>query len=94
MDALYHKKNIKNESNQIVSDIAKSSEEQSQGIAQINIGIDQVAQVVQQNTATAQESSAATQDIKNQSVQLERLIEQFKLKNGNSQPQGLPSAFR
>ena len=68
-----------NESSKIVSEIARSSEEQSLGIGQINVGIDQVAQVVQQNSATAQESAAASQEMSGQSDMLQNLISQFKL---------------
>jgi len=70
-----------NESSQIVSEIAKSSEEQSIGISQINNGIDQVAQVTQQNSATAEESAAASEEMSGQSFMLDDLIAQFKLKN-------------
>jgi methyl-accepting chemotaxis protein len=69
-----------NESNQLVTEIAKSSEEQSQGIAHINIGIDQVTQVVQQNSATAQESAAASEEMNGQSETLQHLIRRFQLK--------------
>ena len=69
------------ESNQLVSDIAKSSEEQSGGIEQVNRGIDQVAHVIQQNSATAQQSAAASQEMSGQSLMLEELISRFKLKN-------------
>ena len=74
-----------NESNVIVTEIAKSSEEQSLGIMQINKGIDQVAQVVQQNSATAEESAAASEEMSGQSIMLEELIAQFKLRDyGNA----------
>ncbi|MCL2227221.1 MAG: methyl-accepting chemotaxis protein [Oscillospiraceae bacterium] len=69
------------ESSQLIGDIATSSEEQSVGIAQINTGIDQVAQVVQQNSATAEESAAASQEMSGQSMMLEQLIAQFRLKD-------------
>ena len=79
-----------NESSEIVGEIAKSSEEQSEGITQVNIGIDQVAQVVQQNSATAQESAAASEQMSSQSTMLEELISQFKLKNKSYEQQSLP----
>jgi methyl-accepting chemotaxis protein len=82
------------ESSQMISDIATSSEEQSQGISQINVGIDQVAQVVQQNSATAEESAAASEEMSSQSAILEELISQFKLKNSSSSFRSLPSANR
>jgi len=73
-----------NESNQIVGEIANSSEEQAVGINQINIGIDQVAQVVQLNSATAEESAAASEEMSGQSDMLQQLIAQFKIKNSDS----------
>jgi len=72
-----------NESNQLVKDIARSSEEQNYGIMQVNGGIDQVAQVVQQNSATAEESAAASEEMSSQSAMLESLIAQFKIKGGS-----------
>ncbi|MCL2124961.1 MAG: methyl-accepting chemotaxis protein [Oscillospiraceae bacterium] len=82
-----------NESNQIVSQIATSSEEQTAGIEQINLGIDQVAQVVQQNSATAEESAAASEEMNNQSEMLEELIANFRA-DGGSTVAGLPPARR
>jgi len=80
-----------NESSQLVSDIAKSSEGQSHDIQQINSGINQVAQVVQQNSATAQESAAASAEMSGQSGMLQELISQFKLKIDNASRRSLPS---
>ena len=79
-----------NESNLLVEEIAKSSKEQSHGIAKINSGIDHVSSVVQQNSATAQESAAASQQMSGQSVALEEMIAQFKLRNGQDEWQNHP----
>jgi methyl-accepting chemotaxis protein len=73
-----------NESDQIVNEIAHSSEVQAAEIRQINVGIDQVAQVIQQNSATAEESAAASEEMSSQSNLLEELIAQFKLKDSYS----------
>ena len=81
-----------NESTMLISDIAKSSEEQSMGVSQVNIGIDQVAQVVQQNSATAQESAAASQEMSSQSDTLQQLIGQFKLAGNEAMRQKLPTS--
>jgi len=82
-----------NESTQLVTEIAKSSEEQSMGISQVNKGIDQVAQVVQQNSATAEESAAASEEMSGQSSMLEELISQFKLRDDASfKRSSLPSS--
>jgi methyl-accepting chemotaxis protein len=68
------------ESNQIISEIAHSSEEQTESIGQINLGIDGVTQVVQQNSATAEQSAAASEEMSGQASTLESLVRQFKLK--------------
>ncbi|MCL2060146.1 MAG: methyl-accepting chemotaxis protein [Oscillospiraceae bacterium] len=72
-----------NESNVLIGEIAQSSEEQSINIGQINEGIDQVAKVVQSNSATAQQEAAASQEMSSQSAMLQELIGQFKLKNSS-----------
>ena len=81
------------ESSQLVAEIAKSSEEQSEGIAQINKGMDGVAQAVEQNSATAEQSAAASQEMSGQSLVLEELISRFKLKAAEGIKQQSLSAF-
>ena len=80
-----------NESSQIVEEIARSSNEQTSGITQINIGIDQVAHVIQQNSATAEQSAASSQQMSGQSALLEDLLAQFKLKKGEVQGIAAPN---
>lgn len=82
-----------NESGQLVGEIAKSSEEQSEGISQINISVDQVAQVVQQNSATAEESAAASEEISGQAEMLKQMTAQFKLKESESHSPSFSDAF-
>ena len=82
-----------NESDRLVGEIARSSEEQSLAIDQLNIGVDQVARVVQQNSATAEQSAAASQEMSGQSDFLLQLISQFKLVTEAGRPQSLPSAY-
>ncbi|MCL2046846.1 MAG: methyl-accepting chemotaxis protein [Oscillospiraceae bacterium] len=70
-----------NESSMMIFGIASSSENQSMEIMHINEGIDQVTQVVSQNSATAEESAAASEEMSSQSMVLQELISQFKLKS-------------
>ena len=79
-----------NESAEIVSEIAESSEAQAQAIVEINIGVDQVAQVVQANSATAEESAAASEEMSSQAQILKQLVAQFKLQG--QEYNALPSA--
>ena len=71
-----------NRSAEIVTQIARSSEEQVSAINQINIGIDQVSQVIQQNSATAEQSAAASEEMSGQAAVLQELVRRFKLKEG------------
>ena len=68
------------ESSQLVMSIAQSSEVQSKDIEQINNGISQVSHVVHQNSATAEESAAASGDMSARAHALQELISQFHLK--------------
>jgi methyl-accepting chemotaxis protein len=69
-----------NQSTDLITDIAKSSEEQNYAIMQINIGIGQVSEVVQKNSATAEESAASAEELNAQSSVLQGHISRFKLK--------------
>jgi methyl-accepting chemotaxis protein len=61
-------------------DITKSSGEQLQSIKEINKGIDQVSHVMQQASATADESTSAANEMNDQAEMLEQLVAQFRLK--------------
>lgn len=63
----------------IVGEIATSSSEQAQGIAQINEGLTQIDKVTQTNTASAEESASAAEELSGQASQLKDMISKFKL---------------
>lgn len=67
------------ESTEIVSTIAKYSEVQAHSVEQINHGISLVADVVQKNTATSEQSAAAAERMQSQSHELNDMISMFKL---------------
>jgi len=67
----------------LVGNIAAASNEQATAIAQINQGIAGVAEVTQMNTATAQESAAASQELASQAELLQNQVSRFKLKLTN-----------
>ncbi|MFW5701812.1 MAG: methyl-accepting chemotaxis protein, partial [Bacteroidota bacterium] len=54
----------------IVAEIATSSNEQAQGISQINEGLGQIDRVTQTNTASAEESASAAEELSGQASQL------------------------
>ena len=64
---------------ELVDQIANASNEQASGIAQINQGIDQVSKVVQANSATSEQSAAASEELRQQAQYLTDNVRQFKL---------------
>ena len=63
-----------------INQIAAASSEQSKGAAQVQLGIDQISNVVQTNSATAEESAAASEELSGQAQMLKTLISKFKLR--------------
>ncbi|MCP3175704.1 bacteriohemerythrin [Desulfuromonas sp. KJ2020] len=63
----------------LVAEIAASSNEQAQGIAQVNQGLGQIDQVTQQNTANAEESAAAAEELSSQAEHLRQMLSSFQL---------------
>lgn len=58
---------LSNRTNDYIGGISTASELQAESIKQIKIGIDQISTVVQQNSATAEESAASCVDLNNDS---------------------------
>lgn len=65
----------------LIDKIAKSSEEQACSINQVTLGVSQISDVVQTNSATAEESAAASEELSGQAQMLKLLIGKFKLKD-------------
>ncbi len=65
---------------ELAEEIAASSNEQAQGIGQINEGLGQIDQGIQQNTATAEESAAAAEELSSQAEELLNMLSHFRLK--------------
>lgn len=64
-----------------IGEIASASNEQAQGLDQINAGMAQVENVTHTNTAHAEESASAAEELSNQSSSLKTMLSRFKLKN-------------
>lgn len=64
----------------LIDSIAKDSDEQASAITQVTLGVSQITDVIQTNTATAEESAAASEELSGQAQMLKTLIEQFKVK--------------
>lgn len=64
----------------IVDKVAESSGEQSKSISKVTEGIDQISSVVQNNSATAEESAAASEQLNGQATLMKGLVEKFTLR--------------
>ena len=65
----------------LVQEIAVASNEQAQGIAQVNSGLGQIEHVTEANAANAQESASVSQELFSYAAQLKQMLSQFKLRN-------------
>ncbi|MBU3175804.1 MCP four helix bundle domain-containing protein [Clostridium estertheticum] len=67
----------------LVGEIAAASNEQATAIYQINKGIEQVSDVVQTNSATAEQSAAASEELSSQASMLKNMVGKFRLKRSD-----------
>ncbi|RUM20420.1 methyl-accepting chemotaxis protein [Rhizobium vallis] len=63
-----------------VHSIATAAKEQSTGLSEVSIAVNQMDQVTQQNAAMVEESTAATNRLADEAANLSRLIARFKIK--------------
>jgi methyl-accepting chemotaxis protein len=66
---------------EIIAGIAISSQEQSESINQLSLGLSQITQVVQTNSATSEEAASASEELSSRSEIMRNLVSSFKLKN-------------
>ena len=64
----------------IMGEIAAASDEQSRGIAQVNLAITQMDDVTQQNAALVEEAAAASRSLEDQGRQLNETVAAFRLR--------------
>jgi methyl-accepting chemotaxis protein len=64
---------------ELMDDISKASSEQTLALEQINEGVNQISTVTQMNSATAEESASASQQMSSQATVLREKISEFNL---------------
>lgn len=64
---------------EMVNQIAISAQEQTESIRQVTVGLEQIAGVVQTNSATAEQSAAASEQLSGQAAILKDLVAGFRL---------------
>jgi methyl-accepting chemotaxis protein len=79
----------------IINEFTASAAEQSDNIGHISQSVTQLDQMTQQNAALVEQSTAASESLREQALQLTRAVSQFKLHDGaaaSAQPGGMPAA--
>jgi methyl-accepting chemotaxis protein len=64
----------------LISQVFKLTEDQSESIAQITLGISEISTVIQANSATSEECASASQELSSQATVLKELVSFFKLR--------------
>jgi methyl-accepting chemotaxis protein len=77
--------------NALVVDIAASSQEQAQGLQQVNVAVNQMDQVTQQNAAMVEQSTAASHSLAHEAVTLAGLIDRFEVSDSVRPGQSAPA---
>ncbi|WP_281069588.1 methyl-accepting chemotaxis protein [Pectobacterium parvum] len=72
----------------LVGEISSASNEQTMGIEQVNVAVNQMEVTTQQNASLVNEASSATQSLQQQAAQLAETVSQFRL--GNSHQNARP----
>ncbi|MDL2289419.1 methyl-accepting chemotaxis protein [Clostridia bacterium OttesenSCG-928-F22] len=67
------------EAEQLIQNISMMSDSQAQEIAQVNIGIGNVADIVQANAAASEETAATSEELSSQAELLKSMVSRFKL---------------
>ena len=70
----------------IIGEITAASGEQSDGIGQVNVAVNQLDQMTQQNAALVEESAAAAESLKDQASRLAQVVQVFRISADASQP--------
>jgi len=68
----------------LVQEIASASQEQSNGVGQINTAMNQLNQITQQSAGASEELAATAEEMRAQAEQLQTLMAFFKLANDRS----------
>ena len=78
-DSMKEVKEMSSQTAELITKIASASAEQNESINQITAGIEQISQVIQTNSATAEETAASCEELSGQSKLLKDQVSRFKI---------------
>jgi methyl-accepting chemotaxis protein len=68
--------------------ISASTEEQTTNAKQVSQAVEGVNEITQSSASSAEEMSASTEQLSGMAQELQRMVAQFKIRNGNGKAQG------
>ena len=69
---------------EVMAEIAAASDQQSQGVGQVNTAMEQMNQLTQQNAANSEESASASEELSAQSQEMRAMVAGFKISGGGT----------
>ncbi|HUN55619.1 MAG TPA: methyl-accepting chemotaxis protein [Smithella sp.] len=78
-----------NKVSQVMAEIAAASDQQDQGISELNRAVEHLNHVTQQNAANAEESASAAEEMSSQSEEMRSMVAGFKLTVSNEYAQAM-----
>ncbi|MBP3854443.1 MAG: methyl-accepting chemotaxis protein [Ruminiclostridium sp.] len=72
-------KDMSSQTAELITEIAAASAEQTESIRQITTGVEQISQVIQTNSATAEQTAASCEELSGQSKLLKDQVARFKI---------------
>jgi methyl-accepting chemotaxis protein len=74
------------EVSEVMENIKEASEEQAEGVEQINKSIADMDRITQENSALVEQNTTASQDMAQEAEKLQELLNTFKVEDTNSSP--------
>ncbi len=71
---------------EVMAEIAAASDQQSQGVGQVNTAMEQMNQLTQQNAANSEESASASEELSAQAQEMKAMVNGFRISGGHSAP--------
>jgi len=71
---------------EVMAEIAAASDQQSQGVGQVNTAMEQMNQLTQQNAANSEESASASEELSAQSQEMRAMVAGFKISGSQGHP--------
>ena len=77
---------------EVMAEIAMASDQQSQGVGQVNESIEQMNQLTQQNAGNSEQSASASEELSAQAQEMRAMVSSFNITGSHSSSHSAPSS--